>query len=184
MALRESFAIRIETDPVARLWSGVGDLDIPADIVETATARYLGAGELLNAPDFEQGINYTAERIELQLSGASARMVALALEDAATIRNARVHFITMRFDDDWQLVEVEYEAVFRADKITVGSQDGENGSRSRTITLSIGTEDTNRNRAPLAYFTDQDQRQRSPTDSIFTNVAGITLGTQRKFGPR
>lgn len=184
MNLRESFAIRIETDPVARVWSGVGDLLVPADIVEAEPAIYLGAGELLNAPDFEQGINFTAERIDIQLSGASSRMVRLALEDAATIRNARVHFITMRFDQAWQLVEVEYEAVFRADKITVSSQDGENGQRNRTITLSIGTEDTNRSRAPMSFFTDQDQRRRSPDDDIFSNVSGINQGTSRAFGPR
>ncbi len=182
--MRESFALRIETDPVARVWGGIGDLDVPADIVETSAARYLGAGELLSAPDFEQGINFTAERIEIQLSGASSRMIALALEDAAGIRGARVHFVTMRFDDNWQLIEVEYEAVFRADKITVSSEDSEDGSRTRTITLSIGTEDTNRSRAPMAYFTDQDQRRRSPTDAIFSNVSGINQGTSRTFGPK
>lgn len=183
MLLRESFALRIDTPDVFRLWSGVGDLVVPADIVESAPAIYLGGGELLNAPDFEQGINYTAERLDIQLSGASTLMIALALEEAATIRNAKVHFVTIRFDAAWQLVEVEYEAVFRADKITVDSQDGD-GGRTRTITLSVGTEDTNRSRAPGAYFTDQDQRRRSPTDAIFSNVSGINQGTSRLFGPR
>lgn len=183
MAMRESFAIRIDTPDVFRLWGGVGDLEIPADIVESAPAIYLGAGELLNAPDFEQGINYTAERLDIQLSGASTRMIALALEEAASVRNAKVHFLTIRFDDQWQLVEVEYEAVFRADKITVESQNSDNG-RTRTIILSVGTEDTNRSRAPGAYFTDQDQRRRSPTDAIFSNVSGINQGTTRTFGPR
>lgn len=183
MQLRESFALRIETEDPFRMWSGHGDLIIPADIVESEPALYVGGGELLNAPDFDQGINYTAERIEIQLSGASMPMVQMALEAAAQVTNARVHFITMRFDMDWQLVEVEYEASFRADKITVSSQDGDEG-RTRTITLSIGTEDTNRNRAPMAYFTDQDQRRRSPTDAIFSNVSGITQGTTRTFGPR
>lgn len=183
MWLRESFAIRIDTADVFRLWSGHGELLVPADIVEAEPAIYLGAGDLLNSPDFDQGINYTAERLDLQLSGASTRMVALALEEAASIRNAKVHFVTMRFDENWQLVDVEYEAVFRADKITVQSQDGDEG-RTRTIILSIGTEDTNRSRAPMAYFTDQDQRRRSPTDAIFSHVSRIYQGTSRKFGPK
>ncbi|MFT4056294.1 MAG: hypothetical protein QM681_17455 [Novosphingobium sp.] len=183
MFLRESFALRIETDDPFRMWSGHGDLIIPADIVETAPALYVGGGQLLNAPDFDQGINYTAERIEIQLSGASTPMIAMAVEAAAQVTNARVHFITMRFDQAWQLVEVEYEAVFRADKITVSGQDGDD-QRTRTITLSIGTEDTNRNRAPMSYFTDQDQRRRSPDDAIFSNVSGINQGTSRLFGPR
>lgn len=184
MAFRESFALRIDTPEPFRLWSGIGNLMVPADIVESAPTLYFGGGELLNAPDFDQGINYTAERIEIQLSGASTEMIQMALAEAANVTNARVHFITMRFDEAWQLVEVEYEAVFRADKITVAGQEGDSGSRSRTITLSIGTEDTNRNRAPMAYFTDQDQRRRSPTDAIFSNVSGINQGTTRTFGPR
>jgi len=183
MQLRESFAIRIDTADVFRLWSGHGNVEVPADIVENEPAIYLGAGDLLNAPDFEQSINYTAERLDIQLSGASTRMIALALEEAGTIRNAKVHFATMRFDENWQLVEIEYEAVFRADKITVDSQDGDDG-RTRTIILSVGTEDTNRSRAPGSYFTDQDQRRRSPTDAIFSNVSGINQGTSRLFGPR
>ncbi|MYL97074.1 hypothetical protein GR702_04710 [Novosphingobium sp. FGD1] len=182
MQLRESFALRIETDDPFRMWSGHGDLIVPPDIVESEPALYIGGGELLNAPDFDQGINFTAERIEIQLSGASTEVIRLAIEAAAEVTNARVHFVTMRFDMNWQLVEVEYEAVFRADKISVQSDEGD--ARSRTITLSIGTEDTNRNRAPMAYFTDQDQRRRSETDAIFSNVSGINQGTSRTFGPR
>ena len=182
--MNESFGLRIDTVPPARLWSGVGDLSIPADIVEAQPATYMGAGALLNAPDFQQLINGSAERLEAQISGVSAEAIRLALDEAASVRGAKVHFVRFDFDDAWQLIGVEYEAVFRADKLTVESQDEEGGARSRKLTLSIGTEDTNRSRSPLAYFTDQDQRRRSPTDRIFDHVAGITTGTSRRFGPR
>jgi len=180
---RESFGIRIEADPVARLWSGHVNLVIPADIIESVPATYLGAGDLINAPDFEQLINGAAERIEVQLSGVSAEAMRLALEEAASVRGARVHFVRFDFDADWQLDGVEYEAVFRADKLSVGSSPDDKG-RARTITLSIGTEDTNRSRSPQAYFTDQDQRRRSPTDAFFSHIAGIAQGTSRRFGPK
>lgn len=179
----ESFGLRIASDPPARLWNGIGQLRIPADIVEPEPVVYLGAGAILNAPDFQQLINGTAERLEVQLSGVSPEVLRLALADAASVRGAKVHFVRFDFDPDWQLSGVEYEAVFRADKLTVESQDSESG-RSRKITLSIGTENTNRSRAPLAYFTDQDQRRRSATDRMFDRVAGITVGTSRRFGPR
>jgi len=181
--MRESFGLRIASDPIARMWSGYGPLEIPADIVEGAPALYLGIGELLNAPDFEQAINGTAQRIEMQLSGVNARVVALALEEAASVKGAKVHFVRFDFDDDWQLLGVEYEAVFRADKLTVSSQESDDG-RTRTITLSIATEDTNRSRAPLSYFTQQDQHRRSADDDIFDQVSGLTVGTTRRFGPK
>lgn len=181
--MNESFGIRIDAVPVARLWSGVGDLTVPADIVESEPATYLGAGALLNAPDFQQLINGTAERLEVQVSAVTAEALDLALREGPSVRGAKVHFVRIDFDDDWQLIGVEYEAVFRADKLTIESQDAD-GGRTRTLTLSIGTEDTNRSRAPLAYWTEQDQKRRSATDRIFAYVSGIWTGTSRRFGPK
>jgi hypothetical protein len=181
--VNESFGLRIDAVPPARLWSGVGNLQIPADIVEDEPVVYMGAGAILNAPDFQQLINGTAERLEAQISGVSAEAIRLALEEGPSVRGAKVHFVRFDFNDDWQLIGVEYEAVFRADKLSVESNDEEGGGRTRKLTLSIGTEDTNRSRAPLAYFTDQDQRRRSPTDRIFDHVSGISVGTSRRFGP-
>lgn len=179
--MRESFGIRIDSDPVARLWTGFGDILIPADIVESEPAIYLGGGELLNVPEFDVPINGAAERIDIRLSGVNAAIMAIATEEAASIKGAKVHFTRFYFGDDWQLTDVEYDAVFRADKLSFTSDDGGNG-RTRTMTLSIASQDTNRNRAPQAYFTDQDQRRRSPTDAIFSHVAGITQGVMRRFG--
>lgn len=181
--MRESFGIRIDSDPVARLWTGFGDLLIPADIVEAEPAIYLGGGELLSAPDFEVPLNGSAERLDIQLSGVSSTVVAIALAEAASIKGAKVHFLRFYFNDEWVLEDVEYDAVFRADKLTISSEESENG-RTRTLTLSIASEDTNRNRSPQAYFTDQDQRRRSPTDAIFSHVSQITQGVMRRFGPK
>jgi len=182
--MREAFGIRIDSDPVARLWTGFGSLLIPADIVESAPALYLGGGQLLSAPDFEHPLNGQAERLDIRLSGVSADVVAIATTEAASVKGAKVHFARFYFDDNWALDGVEYEAVFRADKLTFSSEDDGNGGRTRTLTLSIATDDTNRNRSPAAFFTDQDQRRRSPTDAIFSHVAGITQGVLRRFGTR
>lgn len=183
MLVRESVLLRIASDPVARLWSGHGDLVIPADAVEDEQATYLGAGDLLNGPDFQHLINGIAERIEFQLSGVSSRMLALALEDAPSVKGAAVHLGRADFDENWQLIGVEWEAVFRADSLSVSSA-ADNEGRTRTITLSVGTEDTGRSRAPNAFFTDSDQRRRSADDAIFDHVGGINIGTSRRFGPK
>ena len=180
--MRESFGIRIACDPVARIWSGVGDLTVPADIVEAAPALYLGGGELLSAPDFEALVNGTAQRLDLTVSGVAPAALALAVEEAASVKGAKVHFVRFAFDGAWQLDAVEYESVFRADALTTANKQSGDG-RTRSITLSLGSEDTDRNRAPVAFWTDADQRRRSPTDRFFDHVAGITTGTSRRFGP-
>lgn len=182
--VRESYLLKIDTPDPARIWSGFGDLVIPADTVEPAPATYLGAGELLSVPDFQQLINGVAERLEFEVSGVSEETLRYALEEAADVENAAIYVGRIDFDESWQqLGPVEWEATFRADCLTVDSN-ANGGRRIRTLKLSVGTADTGRTYAPVSYFTDADQRVRSPTDAICDHVARINLGTSRIFGPR
>ncbi len=181
--IRESFLLKIDTPDPARVWSGVGPLVIPADAVESAPAEYKGAGELLGVPDFQQLINGVAERVEFVVSGVSDETVRLALADAPTVKFAMVYIGLVTFDANWQVISVEWEALYRADVLAVESQ-SQSGRRERTIRLSVGSEGTGRSYSPAAFFTDTDQRQRSATDSIFTHVASISRGVSRVFGPR
>lgn len=179
---RQSILIRIDAADPARLWSGVGDLAIPADAVEPEDSVYLGGGELISAPDFQQLINGVAERLDIVVSGVSSEAIRLAREEAESAKGARVDIGVIAFDEDWQAGAVSWIGRFRVDTLTVGSQPVQDG-RTRTLTLSIASDDTNRSRAPLAFFTDAEQRRRSPTDAIFDQVASISAGTSRRFGP-
>lgn len=180
---QESIIVRIASDPPALLWSGVGPLLIPADIVVPEDAIALGGGELVSVPDFQQLMNGTAERLEFTLSGVGEETVRLALEDAPSVRGARVDIGRADFDADWQLTNVEWEAVFEARSLSVSRPLSQDGYVTRSISLTIVAGDSIRSRAPNAYFTDADQRRRSPTDAIFSHVAGINAGTSRRFGP-
>ncbi|KQM37930.1 hypothetical protein [Sphingomonas sp. Leaf10] len=178
--MNRNLIVRIATDPPARLWSGSGDLLLPADDVETEDgARYLGGGELLSGLDeLEQLINGRADRIDINVSGVTAATVKLALQDADDIKGAAVDIGVVTFDDLWQIVDVEWQARYRADKLGIDRPEGQ-----RSITLSMGSEDTGRSRTSNAYWTDAEQRRRSPTDRIFDRVSGINSGTSRDFGP-
>jgi hypothetical protein len=181
--MRESILIRIDCDDPVRLWSGIGDLPVDADDVEPEDAVYLGGPDLISAPDFQQLINGTADRLEFTLSGVTSEIIALAIEEAESVKGATMHVGTVRFDDHWQQTgPITWEAEFRCDTLNVGSAPSDNG-RTRTITLSVGSEETGRSRAPITLFTDADQRRVSPTDAFFDHVAGITAGTSRRFGP-
>lgn len=180
---RESIVVRIACDPPALLWSGLGLLPLPADNVIPEDAFALGGGELVSVPDFQQLIGGTAERLDFTVSGVNEETLRLALEDAPSVRGARVDVGTVQFDDAWQAQGVEWESVFEARSLTVSRAQGQDGSANRTITLTIVQGSTTRSRAKLAYFTDADQRRRSADDAVFSHVAGLNAGTSRRFGP-
>lgn len=184
-AYRESVIVRIDCDPPALLWSGAGLLAVPADDVIPAPAIALGGGEIVNVPDFQQLIGGTAERLEFTVSGVSEETIRLAIDDAESVRGARVDIGTIRFDETWQIQSVTWEQVFEARSLSVSRpQSDSSGKVTRSITLTIVQGSTTRSRAKIAFFTDADQRRRSPTDTIFSHVAGISLGTSRRFGPK
>ena len=173
---------RIDCDPPARLWGGVGWLDIPADSVEAAPARYLGGGALCAVPDLEQVLNNTAGRVDVVVSGVNALTQSLALEEAPSVQGAIANAGFAYFDDDQQLIEVEWVGTLKCDTLSPSNQQSQNG-RTRSISLSLSTENTDRSRAPVAFWTHQDQQRLSPGDLFFDHVAGISGGTSRRFGP-
>lgn len=185
MALyRESIIVRVDCVPPALLWSGIGLLELPADAVLPTVEVALGGGELISVPDFQQLIGGTAERLDITFSGVDEESLRLALEDAPSVRGARVDIGTIQFDTDWQILSVEWESVFEARSLTVSRpQVSADGKAVRAVTLSIVQGSTTRSRAKLAFFTDADQKRRSVTDTVFSHVAGINAGTSRRFGP-
>lgn len=182
-AYRESVLFRIDCDPPAFLWSGVGNLYIPPDDVLPVGSIALGSGELISVPDFQQLIGGTVERLEVTVSGVDEECTRLALEDAPSVKGARVDVGTVTFDRDWQLATVVWEQVFEARSLTISRpQSDANGNATRSVTLTIVQGPSTRGRANIAFFTDADQRRRSNDDAIFSNVAGINAGTARRWG--
>lgn len=180
---RRSIIVRIDTTPACLIWSGIGDLNIPADSIVPADDTAIGGDTLLNFPDFQQLIGGTAERLEFTVSGIDAESARLAVADAAEVPGARVDVGTIYFDDDWQIESVSWDAQFEARSLAVSRPQMHNGKTVRSITLTIVQGSTTRALAPNAYFTDADQRRHSATDAIFTFVGKINAGTSRRFGP-
>lgn len=176
--MKRIILLRIGTDPVARVCSGVAPMIVPGDPVDGQAYKYLGGGALVEIPELEQVINGTAQRISITVSGVTPQTVKLFTEEAESLKGAPVHIGTAYQDDDWQITEVEWRDELRCDFPTAS------GSRtSRSISISIGSSDTDRSKAPVAYWTAAGQRRKSPTDRIFDHVAGVTSGVSRRFGP-
>ncbi len=175
----EVYLVRLAVDPVVYLWSGAGDIETPPDAVDPGGATWRGAGELLSIPDMQQMINGTADRVEYSLSGVSAEIIDLALGEAAEVEGAELRLGSLALDAALQPSGgIEWERKGRADVVVV-RRDGDR----RTVTLSIGFGSTARSRRNIAFFTDADQRRRSPTDKFFLHTAQYGLGATRRFGP-
>jgi hypothetical protein len=181
---RRSVVFRLGTPEPVRLWSGPGNLATPADFLDPGGAIYRGGYDLISIPALKQLMNGVGDRIEIALSGVSARLLPLLQEERADVRNAPVHIGYVLFDRHWQITgPPSWDWVGVADMPSVASQDTDRG-RERTITLSVRSADTMRANPPLAYYTPQDQRRRSSTDAMFDYVPQINSGVSRRFGPK
>jgi hypothetical protein len=181
---RESWIIRIDSDPPARMVATVNNRIIPADAIESeANALYLAGANLVQIPDLAAMINDVGDRIEIGLNGVTPEVMALAKEEASQVIGSSLHIGRIEFDDAWQIKRVVWLRHFRIDKITVGRQVATVGSSpSRSITLSLGTGNTGRSNAPNTFFTPLDQKRRSPGDLIFDHVPAMSIETSRRFG--
>lgn len=181
---RESYIFRIETDSPAMLWSGHGDLLVPADgLVLTEPEIALGGGGLLEIPDLEQLLNGVAQRLEITLSGVNEAALVYAQEESAQVPGAPVWIGRIEFDENWQPVgTVAWEWQGEGRALTVERTEGD--PPTRTVRLRIAAGDTTRSRAPVSFFTDADQRRKRPTDAFFSNVGRLNAGTSRRWGPK
>jgi hypothetical protein len=173
---------RLAMDTPVRLWSGFGDMEIPADLVETSgPAIYNGTGALANLPLVGQLINGAAERLTFTLSGVDAQASALADAEAASVRFRAVRLGIMILGADLQpLSGVAWLWSGTADTPVIERENGPGGA-VRTISLSVGSVFTGRRRPPLGYYTDPDQKRRSPTDRFCERVSLYAEDTVRQW---
>lgn len=181
---RRSYLFRLAVDPVLYVWTGYGPLVTPGDAFDPGGAVWLGGGHILDIPSLKLLLNGAADRLDIQVNGVDADTLRLAQEDRAEVRNASALIGFVEFGQDWSVAAPPvWEWRGAADVLTVNSHAADKG-RERTITLSVRSGDTRRSNPRPAFFTDADQRQRSPTDHIFSHVAQITAGITRRFGAK
>lgn len=183
--IRISWLLRIDSDPVCYLWTGIGPLETAPDAVDPTGATWVGAGEIITIPAVHALINGTAQRYNFVLSGVSTETMRLALADKASVKDAAVRIGRIEFDRDWQPVgPPTWEWLGIADALRIEGRHGGEAGRERSIMLMVGGADTSRSNPRFAFWTDASQRVRSPDDAFCDHVAMITFGVTRRFGPR
>jgi len=159
---------RLETDPIVRLWLGVGNIMPGVNAYDLTGAEYIGFGAIQSVPAFKQLINGKAERVDFTISGVSGEILGIASGgDSEQVKGKPVAVGFGIFNETWALLgAVKWCANYTADYLSIAQAvtDDPMAPTVRSVTLSCGTLMTGRRRPSFAYFTDQDQKARSPGD--------------------
>jgi len=155
---------RMATEPISRLWLGVGDCDVGINALDASQETYSGLGQLGDVPAFQQLINGVAERLTFHVSGVSKDTLATASAEAPGVKNTPIAIAIGLFDGAWQQLGIpKWLWSGHADFVTLNQQSGQGGI-TRVIELSVGSLFTGRRRRGLSYLTDRDQQTRHPGD--------------------
>lgn len=165
---------RLATDPIVRIWLGVGAIEPGVNVYDDVGATYLGFGEIQNVPNFKQLINGAAERVEFTLSGVSGAVLEVAAaEDAQAVKGKALAVGFAIMGADWKLLgPVRWSANYTADYLAIEQQptSGPDEDPVRILRLSCGTMFTGRRRPRFSYFSNRDQQDRSTGDRFCERV--------------
>lgn len=176
---------RLATDPVVRLWLGIGNIEPGVNVLDQTGATYQGFGEIQSLPDFNQMINGAAQRVEFSVSGVSGGLLAIASgDDAEAVKGKPVSVGLGIFGSDWALLgSVKWFANYTADYLSVLQAESSDPMQPivRTVALSCGSLMTGRRRPGRSYFTDQDQQARYPGDRFCSLVGRYAHGFNKAW---
>lgn len=184
-AQRMGIFSRLETDPIVRIWLGIGNIKPGVNAYDLTGAEYNGFGAIQNVPAFNQLINGKAERVEFNISGVSGDILRIASGgDAEQVKGKRVAVGFAIMGQDWALLgAVKWCANYTADYLSIQQAvtDDPKNPIVRTVTLPCGSLLTARRRPSYSYFTDQDQRARFPGDSFCERVSIYANGFNKTW---
>lgn len=186
--VRAAVFLRIDTNPVARAWSGVGGFTLPADAVETEGGRYLGVGWMRNLPAMEVMLNGTAESVTFNLSGVDERTVTL-VDQQADVRGVRASMGLMFYGPRWQRTPVRWMRRWRVDMVStreigLSSEDGGAFALEMGVSVTLGSARTDRRVSQPSAWTHAEQTRLFPGDLGCALVSSLGPDATRPWPPK
>jgi len=163
--------IRVETDPVLRLWSGLNPIDQTMPPIHDLPETYLPV-RMLAVPDLDMIINQVAARSEITLEGVSVEAADEIAGLDPDVVGCLVNFGFAAHDEHWQpITPIRAMAEGVADFWAMGQPPVAGGQTpTRTISLSVGFGETGRKRARRIAYSDTQQQFRYPGDTFCRDV--------------
>lgn len=175
----------IGTPEPVRIWSGAGDIVIPADTIDEDGGTYQGASKLIDVPAFQGLMNGLAEQITVPLNGVNDEMVALAIEESALVDGASVVIGIVIFDENLQSVGGAQWRWHGTGEVIQWSYDGTNlEAPSKSLTFTAGSEWASRRRPSDGTFTDPCHQIDNPGDRFCERTPLYTRQISKIWGPR
>ncbi len=175
---------RMESDPVVRVWSGVGKVRVAPNELDATAQVYDGLGLLRNIPEIDRLINGEARRLTITLSGLTQEAADLVDSDMVGMDDCRARIGHLRYDRNWRpLSEIRWAWDGLVDEVGIEATQTKDG-HEWTLSLSMSSAYVTRNRAALQYYTPKDRALVSPTDRAFDLVPSYNAGTTRLYPPR
>lgn len=137
-----------------RLWTGYDDKTIEGN-------TYTGAGSLLSIPNVEEVADMSAKSADVVLSGVSATLVSLALQEPYQGRNARI-----LFGIEGQTPIEVFGGLM--DVMTINDS-----GETSTISLTLESRLVELERIRPFRYTDNNHKLRHPTDDFFSFVPAL-----------
>lgn len=177
---RPGVFMRIETDPVIRIWTGSHAYRLPADgVVEIEGGEYLGLA-LTDFPVLDRMLNDQAGEYAFTLSGITPELIAL-LDVPADFSGSRVTLGQLKFDKAWRPISsVDWIGDFDAEHVALSIvRDGDGHAAS--LTMTVGSASTDRRLAIQLHWSAIEQRDLSETDAFFDFVINYPTGARRQY---
>jgi hypothetical protein len=163
--------IRVETDPMLRLWSGINEISQTMPPIAVTPETYYPL-RMVAVPELDAIINQVASRVEIILEGVSVDAADEIAGLDPDVVGCNVNFGFAAHDANWQaLTPIQSVAEGVADFWAMG-QPAVAGSQTptRTLSLSVGFGETGRKRPRRVAYSDTQQQFRYPGDTFCKDV--------------
>lgn len=170
---------RFAFDEPLYLWFGVNDVPTRIESVDETGQIYIGGGKLINVPELEVLINGTADRVDFTITGLNPENIASLDIAGAEVRGAEVHVAITALDHRYQPVVNPIPVWSGRASYVTENLPAVSGTKNQTVTLSlsVGSGDTTRERASASLWSDAQHQALFPGDLFCKGTARLARGS-------
>lgn len=171
--------IHLDLSPAPlRIWLGINDVPAGIESIDGEGSVYLGGGRLREVPNLDVLINGIADRVDFQLSGVDPIEAAKIDFVTLNVRGCGVTVGITTLDDHFQPMSAIIPLWQGVASFVTEDRQPVSGDQSPVVTLSlsVGSGVTTRDRSSASLWSAAHQRAMYPTDAFCDGTARLARG--------